>query len=155
MRVREYKDAAGRLRKARVAECHPEVPHYGKGLCARCYNSAYRRPNPECHPDRLSHGSGYCHRCYIRLKEYGVSLEDYARMLNEQGGVCAICGQPETAKDRIGNPKDLGVDHDHATGKVRGLLCARCNTALGLLGDNAMLASQAAQYLAANMALWR
>lgn len=58
-----------------------------------------------------------------RAKQLGVSDDDYARMLEAQGGVCAICGNPPKSRR-------LHVDHDHRTGKVRGLLCFRCNRAL-------------------------
>lgn len=58
-----------------------------------------------------------------RAKALGVTDEEYARMLAAQGGGCAICGaKPKTRR--------LHVDHDHASGKVRGLLCHRCNRAL-------------------------
>jgi len=63
--------------------------------------------------------------------KYGITVTDYERMLAEQGGLCAICRGQET---RAGF--QLGVDHDHATGSVRGLLCTSCNTAIGLLGDS-------------------
>jgi len=56
---------------------------------------------------------------------YGITLEIYNQMLKAQGGVCAICHK----EDSKGN--HLSVDHDHSTGKVRGLLCGRCNLALG------------------------
>lgn len=60
------------------------------------------------------------------------SIAEYARMLNEQRGCCAICGQPERKKDpQNGKVCDLAVDHCRATGKVRGLLCFVCNTNLG------------------------
>jgi hypothetical protein len=59
------------------------------------------------------------------LKRYGVSLERYDELLRAQGGVCNLCGS-EPPKNRL-----LHVDHCHATGKVRGLLCVRCNTSLG------------------------
>jgi hypothetical protein len=58
-----------------------------------------------------------------RAKQLGVTDEEYARLLAAQGGHCALC--PNTPKTRR-----LHVDHDHATGKVRGLLCHRCNRAL-------------------------
>jgi hypothetical protein len=58
-----------------------------------------------------------------RAKQLGVDDAEYERMLEAQGGGCAICGaKPKTRR--------LHVDHDHATGKVRGLLCHRCNRAL-------------------------
>lgn len=64
-------------------------------------------------------------------------------MLEEQHGVCAICGKPETKP----NAKYLAVDHDHKTGEVRGLLCNNCNRALGLLQDNTEVLQNAINYL--------
>ena len=81
----------------------------------------------------------------MNLKQYGINVDDYERMLAEQGGVCAACGQKETAYNQHG-PHDLAVDHDHETGVVRGLLCMRCNRALGLLGDNADRVQALAEY---------
>jgi hypothetical protein len=60
-------------------------------------------------------------------------------MLAEQNGVCAICGKA--------TEKSLAVDHDHATGKVRALLCARCNTGLGCFEENELLFLRAMEYL--------
>ena|SRR3990170_1348221 len=70
------------------------------------------------------------------LQSYGLTPEQYAEMLVEQKGVCAVCGKPETAQSRLGTPYSLAVDHDHETGAVRGLLCGTCNAALGMLGDS-------------------
>jgi Recombination endonuclease VII len=60
----------------------------------------------------------------LRLRRlYGISLDDYDNMLDDQGGRCAIClCRPRT--------RPLAVDHDHVTGRVRGLLCSRCNHGL-------------------------
>lgn len=66
---------------------------------------------------------------------YGLSVEDYEALLAEQGGRCAICGRPPRGVHRGGRPQVLAVDHDHVTGRVRGLLCSPCNSALGRLGD--------------------
>lgn len=66
---------------------------------------------------------------------YGITLEDYNKFLEMQGGICAICGKPET-KSINGTLFTLSVDHDHKTGKVRGLLCKDCNLGVGKLGDN-------------------
>ena len=71
---------------------------------------------------------------------YGLSVEELDAMLARQGGRCAIC------RDEPGDRR-LGVDHDHATGRVRGLLCPRCNMALGLFRDNADALRAAAGYL--------
>lgn len=67
-------------------------------------------------------------------REYGITVEDYDAMLLAQGGVCAVCGLNE--RPRAGRVHRLCVDHDHATGRVRGLLCKECNRAEGhLQGD--------------------
>jgi hypothetical protein len=69
-------------------------------------------------------------------------------MLRKQGGVCAICSQPERTADGLsGKPKDLAVDHDHATGAVRALLCSACNTAIGLFNDDITLLAKAQAYV--------
>lgn len=82
-----------------------------------------------------------------RLKnQYGLTEEDFNRLLVEQNGVCAICGNPET-KAQYGKIQPLTVDHDHETGKVRGLLCFNCNIALGKLKDNVFLLERAIEYL--------
>lgn len=64
-------------------------------------------------------------------KQYGITADQYDLLLSIQKGVCAICSMPETTK-RNGKTKRLAVDHDHATGAIRGLLCAACNTFIGL-----------------------
>lgn len=75
--------------------------------------------------------------------EWGMTPEDYHRMLSGQGGGCAICGTFD--------PRGRGrfhVDHDHATGRIRGLLCNECNFGLGKFGDNPELLRRALAYLA-------
>lgn len=75
-----------------------------------------------------------------RLKQiYNLSLEDYEIMFMRQGGVCAICNKPSL--------KRLNVDHNHITGKIRGLLCGPCNRALGLFNDKADICLAASLYL--------
>lgn len=77
---------------------------------------------------------------------YGITLSDYNRMFEEQSGVCAICGKEEIQKNQFGTIR-LSVDHDHQTGKVRGLLCSKCNRAIGLLNDDFKILNKAAKYL--------
>ena len=79
-------------------------------------------------------------KTYQRL--YGITIDDYNRMFAEQDGCCAICGIHQT-KDK----STFCVDHCHATGKVRGLLCTKCNKALGLFHDNQDLLNKAIHYL--------
>lgn len=73
--------------------------------------------------------------------EYGLSVAEYEKMVESQGGVCAICSKPD--------PKfsNLAVDHCHSTGKIRGLLCRLCNTGIGALGDNVDGLLRALDYL--------
>lgn len=68
--------------------------------------------------------------------KYGITLEEYNMMCQEQNGLCALCGKPETKKDRAGKIKILSVDHDHSTGVVRSLLCSTCNLLLGQIETN-------------------
>lgn len=60
------------------------------------------------------------------LQKFGITLEQYKDMLTEQNGLCKICGNPEIIEGR-----GLAVDHNHVTGKVRGLLCFKCNVTIG------------------------
>lgn len=84
------------------------------------------------------------------LKGYGLTLEEYEAMATAQDGLCAICRQPETARDRGGRIRSLAVDHDHETHTVRGLLCHACNVALGYLDDDPERLEAAATYLRAH-----
>lgn len=80
---------------------------------------------------------------YAHIKhKYGLSKEDYLQLLEKQNNVCAICLNPETIENSI-----LCVDHCHTTGKVRGLLCRMCNSALGKFGDNLSNLKRAVAYL--------
>lgn len=82
------------------------------------------------------------------LRKYGLTPEDYERMHSDQDGLCAICQQPERYVDpRTQQPRRLAVDHDHATGVVRGLLCGACNRSIGQFSDNHQTLERAAAYL--------
>jgi hypothetical protein len=74
------------------------------------------------------------------LKKFGLTPDQYAVMLNSQLGVCDICGAKPTVQR-------LAVDHDHKTGKIRGLLCRACNLSLGYLRDNVEVLEKAILYL--------
>ena len=76
------------------------------------------------------------------LNVYGVTVDDYNKMFEDQEGKCAIC-----KKHQIELPKKLHVDHCHKTKKVRGLLCFKCNTAIGHFEDNPEILKNAVEYL--------
>lgn len=148
---------------------HPWRKHEAHGMCKSCYNRRYkntkeqhRRNNArwrERHYDVVlaqerksarkryatAEGKSAARLWHLRSK-FGISGEDYNLLLASQNGVCAICGQPETAK-RNGVVKFLAVDHNHKTGKIRGLLCQKCNTMVGHSDDNAERLKDAAAYL--------
>lgn len=83
-------------------------------------------------------------RTYDLRKHYGIDESQYNAILNAQGGVCAICGAPP--KDN--KKRRLAVDHNHATGKNRGLLCAPCNHAVERLENDPDWGTKALNYLA-------
>lgn len=82
----------------------------------------------------------------LLLCTFGIGIEEYEALLQEQKNVCAICSQPESSKWR-GKVRYLSVDHCHKTGKIRGLLCSGCNTAIGLLKDSTNVIARAYLYL--------
>jgi hypothetical protein len=119
-------------------------------LCQKpkCAEKRHKQ-QPYCQP----HMRAYSREYYQRNKEkrrtqdmerkYGVSREDYDKMLADQLGRCGICDVLAEDAERA----RLFVDHEHSTGKVRGLLCLRCNLALGLLDDNPDSLRRAAEWL--------
>jgi hypothetical protein len=84
-------------------------------------------------------------RSHNLKQAYGITQADYESMLEEQGGCCAICGTKNT-----GHTAHFAVDHDHATGKVRGLLCSLCNTGLGGFRDDPKRLEAAINYILTN-----
>lgn len=90
----------------------------------------YRKENPDVYRNaQLKH-------------RYGITLDDFNKLMWKQQGKCAICrSEPEEGKN-------LHVDHCHETGKVRGLLCRKCNQALGLIEDEPEILERMSQYLA-------
>lgn len=84
----------------------------------------------------------------MRKLLYGIDQQAYEDLMASQGGVCAICGERETSPDRrTGKPRGLFVDHCHSTGRVRGLLCMRCNMGIGQFRDRTDLLTSAIMYL--------
>jgi len=88
----------------------------------------------------------------VLKKKYGITAAEYEQLLDDQEGGCAICHSPDPKAKCFGNDTRLHVDHDHATGTVRGLLCHPCNTSLGAMGDSPARLRRAATYLEAHYA---
>jgi hypothetical protein len=136
--------AAYRLRRADEGQVSrpAEVPE-GHKFCRGCRRVL---PVSDWSP-RINANDGLAWQCKSCLsakdrakhlmRTYGMSVEDLDAMLDWQHGVCAICQTAPAAH----------VDHDHESGSVRGLLCFRCNAALGQLGDDPLVVRRAARYL--------
>ena len=88
------------------------------------------------HPDE-HHAYKMKHKLLKRLAKFGLSLEDYQAMQQAQNFRCAVCG----------SEKRLCIDHNHHTGQVRGILCYKCNLAIGLLQDDPSIFDALADYL--------
>lgn len=155
-------------RNSRALTCSPECGvDYQNKVKADAKRARWEATKPNCGfcggeiPATSRAGSKFCSpRCkgnahsaiwrqrqggYMRQYLYGLTPEQYAEMLAEQEGRCAIC--------RIGTPGGRGgwhVDHDHATGMVRGLLCHNCNLALGNFKDDVTRLRAAVAYLEAH-----
>lgn len=131
----------------------------GQAYCSKC--DSYK-PHADFSANKLKH-EGRCIHCKAcvhknyqkhradrvlkdKTKNYGISAKDYVELLEKQGHVCAICGEPETRIHR-GSLASFSVDHDHETGKVRGLLCGTCNHGLGYFRDDVELMKNAIEYL--------
>ncbi len=127
----------------RCSKCHEEKPidqfsrdtRKRDGLqsycssCGREAVNAWNAANPE--RKRADH----------LMRRFGLTVADYESLADQQGGVCTICAGTCPTGRR------LAVDHDHDTGRVRGLLCWECNTGIGKLKDSPAVLSSALRYL--------
>ena len=115
----------------------------------RAWRSAHRKKyNEQQRRYRREHPESYSqyYRKYQLRSYYGITLEDYDRILSAQNGVCAIC---HAGISNNGNgSRYLNVDHDHKLNVVRGLLCRRCNVLLGYLESDPAWLQAARVYLA-------
>lgn len=109
----------------------------GRTECIRCHETFSVSRFPQLH-----YGKYICDNCTVsdfhkyQIRKLGCSEELYAKLLKKQHGECAICGTQYGHTSKNGRQCRLAVDHDHTTGKVRGLLCGRCNRGLGYLKEN-------------------
>lgn len=145
-----YKDGRKRCRLCRrkipthcpKGHLHEEGNWYynkrGDRHCKAC-RDIQTRENREKHSEK--------HIVYqnrAKVKKYGITLEEYNTLLEKQNFVCAVC------KNEYPSDKQLAVDHDHKTNKVRGLLCNNCNVGIGMLNDSIETLEKAINYLKNN-----
>jgi Recombination endonuclease VII. len=103
----------------------------------RRHRAKLKRENPQKY---------YRQRAADNIKRYGLTVDEFEAALIASKGLCAICRRPETIKQK-GVLQRLSIDHNHETGKFRGLLCKRCNTAVGQIKDDPLVARSMADYL--------
>jgi hypothetical protein len=165
-----YKRGHGPGRRGARAATRP-----GNKVCARCdvekpvaaFPIDHQRPDRlysyclECKAKVMREASrkyGATHRAKLRLKDrrnrlerlYGLSADAFMALLEAQDGACAICGlrmSDGDADHTSGSVRRANVDHCHKTGRIRGLLCNRCNTGLGQFSDDPEILRRAAAYL--------
>ena len=109
---------------------------YRKGCrCRRCKDAqnVWQKNYHKRHPKKAIQ--------YLRRRKFGLEPQDYDNLLKKQNGVCTICGKTNK------NKRPLAVDHNHKTEQIRGLLCDKCNTAIGLLDDNIETCLSVVEYL--------
>jgi predicted ATP-binding protein involved in virulence len=103
--------------------------------CYKCHNELWGKSWRNKNKERESNTR------YLRtsLSRFGISLDEYNEMYERQNGVCVICGKNKNRR--------LCIDHDHTTGKIRGLLCRECNMALGYVQDETTVLKNMIEYL--------
>lgn len=109
----------------------------------RKYHNLYKKLDRKNYPDK------YKLMDRIKnLKKLGITLEEYNKLLEEQDNKCKICLKEETCINiKTNKVQHLCVDHSHATGKVRGLLCTNCNRAIGFLQEDTEFLKRAIEYI--------
>ena len=120
-----------------------------KSVCKKCdrkRRTNHKRERPEVNNKWIEENRGRTQRNNRNSelkRSFGITIDDYESMLKDQGGVCRICGLEENSTGL----RNLSVDHDHQSGKIRGLLCHNCNTGLGKFKDSEELLKRAIVYL--------
>ncbi len=117
-----------------------KVVKFVKADTKKAVLAQYARDYRRMHPDK--------HKRYELKRSFGITWEQYQALLKSQDDVCAICKGSETVFDpNQSKIRDLALDHDHTTGRIRGLLCQACNQGLGNFRDNIDRLLTAAEYL--------
>lgn len=135
---RDRKSSDGRTEWCRL--CSKSKSDSGLKLCRDCGEWL---PLDEFRSKRTPSMQSYHNCCICRnAKKLGSDKKEYLRLMVEQGGECAMCNRTESD-----NGARLAIDHDHDSGKIRALLCNRCNSSLGMLDDQIDGALAALQHL--------
>ena len=115
---------------------------YSKSSRCKTCHKAYTKQYSIDHPEMVRATKNKHARKYVLKGKYNLTPELWQAMFDGQNGCCACCGRHQSVLSRT-----LVVDHDHATGKVRALLCAHCNSALGYIKEDANVLQGLAKYI--------
>lgn len=134
------------MRTCKVCNTSKKLEDYGSTpagpnrrlICKACdYQRVLARKNADPEKHKIYH------RYAVLKNKYGITQEHYEKLVSEQKGLCKICNQPEASG------RWLSVDHCHNSMEIRGLLCHRCNTAIGMFNENVDALASAIKYLEA------
>lgn len=151
-------------KQRKIASCHPNRFAQARGLCKNCYDKWLKSVNPEYKKAQRANADSWelqnlervkaSKRKYARKprskelvrnwtlkRNYGITSEDYNKMLSEQQNSCKLCFRKQ-------GQFRLHVDHCHVTGKVRGILCHQCNWYLGVIEADPLILGRITSYLA-------
>jgi hypothetical protein len=120
-----------------MCRCIKPLDDFPRNRSTKDGRATYCKP---CHNQRMKETSERLyggHANFLRQRRYGVSADEVAEMVRHQGGTCAICRTKPA----------VHIDHDHATGRVRGILCFACNRGLGKAGDSVEVLKAMIAYL--------
>jgi len=138
------------MAKRKCRKCGRRISYANQtGICAWCmpdgdYQKAWRERNKKKIEEYNSRADVQLRRrLYYIEKNHGVSREWYLAQLEKQGNKCACCGRDFSKL----KSKEIHVDHDHRTGKVRGIICMKCNFALGDVNDSIERIQKVIDYL--------
>lgn len=142
------------LKFFRISKAQPYAPDNFQWLQRYCNTPEFRKDKAEWaryyRAKKLQEDPTF-HKDKDLQRNFGIGIKEYNKMLESQNGVCAICEGTEKSTASSGSGRPLAVDHCHVTGKIRGLLCSRCNRGIGFLGDSVTSLKRAISYLGGNV----
>lgn len=121
---------------------HPSTRDGRQPDCKQCHNdlslARYHGLSPEAKSRRIA---------MIKARKYGMTLAEMQTYVADHDENCDVCGKPDTTHRRATWTRQLTFDHDHISGRLRGMLCSPCNLAIGQAGDDADLLRKLADYI--------
>ena len=134
---------------AKIVSCGLYTKNKNRKICSNCKQEFPETPEYFHKQDKRNSLRSFCKKCEGKRcrnnnlkRKFNITITDYNKILREQNGRCAICGIHQSELKR-----GLAVDHDHKTGKIRELLCGKCNRTLGLFLDNKLIFAKMINYL--------